>query len=91
MKISINRSSIGFWMLYFLMHFSILLVVLVFFRWLWIMIVQPTYTLDFAEMAFESACYSLIVSIFKYISYYIGKKRYEKNPVDRRKNNMFRE
>lgn len=47
--------------------------------------------IDLGEVFFESVCYSALLSIGKFISYRIGKKRYEKNPVDRRRNNLFRE
>jgi len=91
MKIALSRSNPGFWVLYCLVHFSFLLIVLFVTRWLWIKIASSGVGIDFAEMAFESFCYAVLLTIFKFIRYYIGKKRYEKNPVDRRKNNLFRE
>ena len=91
MKIAVSRSNPGFWMLYLLLHFSLLLVVLFVTRWLWAELNHGVYSMDFAEMAFESVCYAVIITTIKFVRYYIGKKRYEKNPVDRRKNNLFRE
>lgn len=91
MKITLRRSEPGFWLLYFAVHFSFLLVVLFVFRWLWLNITKHSAALDLAELAFESFCYAILITIGKYIGYRIGKKRYEKNPVDRRKNNLFRE
>ena len=91
MKIALNRSSPRFWMLYFVIHFSFLLVILIVVRWLWAQIIHADYVFDFGEMAFESGCYAVVITIARFIRYYIGKKRYEKNPVDRRKNNLFRE
>jgi hypothetical protein len=61
------------------------------FRWIWCQIAHQVYTLDLAEIAFESFSYAVLISIGKYIRYRISKKQYEKNPVDRRKNNAFRE
>ena len=91
MKITLRRSGPIFWLLYFAVHFSFLMVVLFVFRWLWIRMTHANMPLDFAEMAFESVCYAILITISKYIGYCIGKKKYEKNPVDRRKNNLFRE
>lgn len=91
MKIAISRSSIRFWALYFLLHFCFLMMVLFIFRRIWAGIVGRAYVLDLAEMAFESCCYAVLITLVKFISYRIGKRRYEKNPVDRRKNNLFRE
>ena len=91
MKITLRRSEPSFWLLYFAVHFSFLLIVLFVFRWLWIKMTNSSMPLDLAEMAFESVCYAILITISKYIGYCIGKKRYEKNPVDRRKNNLFRE
>lgn len=78
-------------MLYFAIHFSFLIIVLFVFRWLWFLMNNKAYTLDLAEIAFESFCYAVLITIGRYIRYCIGKKQYEKNPVDRRKNNAFRE
>ena len=91
MKIALNRSSLGFWMLYFALQFSFLLIVLFIFRWLWFSMNGNPEMPDWAELAFESASYALLISIAKYIRYRIGKARYAKNPVDRRRNNLFRE
>ena len=91
MKIVLRRSDPRFWMLYFAVHFSFLLVVLFIFRWLWIKLTHASMPLDLAEMAFESLCYAILLTISKYIGYRISKRQYEKNPVDRRKNNLFRE
>ena len=91
MKIALDRSSWRFWLFYFLLHFSLLLIVLLLFKWLWMTMHSRSYAMDLGEVCFESACYALILSICKFISYRIGKKRYEKNPVDRRRNNLFRE
>ena len=91
MKIALSRSKPGFWALYFAVHFSLLLAVLIVVRWLWTIIANPQVSFDFGEMAFESAVYALIITVFKIIRYIIGKKRYEKNPQDRRRNNLFRE
>lgn len=91
MKIAISRSSFRFWALYLLLHFCFLLVVLFIFRRLWAELNGKAYVMDLAEMAFESACYAVLITLAKFIGYVIGKKRYEKNPVDRRKNNLFRE
>ncbi|MBQ3939570.1 MAG: hypothetical protein II723_00520 [Oscillospiraceae bacterium] len=91
MKIAISRASLRFWALYLLLHFCFLLMILFIFRWVWAEIVGKHYVMDPAEMAFESACYAVLITLIRFIRYYIGKKRYEKNPVDRRKNNLFRE
>ena len=91
MKIAVSRSSWRFWALYLLLHFCFLMMVLFIFRQLWAKIVSRAYVLDFEEMAFESGCYAILITLVKFISYRIGKRRYEKNPVDRRKNNLFRE
>ena len=91
MKIALSRSAPSFWMLYFAIHFSFLMVVLYVFRWIWCQITHQTYSLDLAEMAFESLCYAVLITIGRYLRYFIGKRKYEKNPVDRRKNNTFRE
>ena len=91
MKIALKRSSPTFWLFYFMIHFSFLLVVLFFVRILWFRIIHETYRLDFGEIAFESVFYAFFITLIKWIRYVIGKKRYEKNPVDRRKNNLFRE
>ena len=91
MKIALNRSSWRFWLLYFFLHFSLLLIVLLFFKWLWSTMNSKPVAIDLGEVFFESVCYSALLSIGKFISYRIGKKRYEKNPVDRRRNNLFRE
>ena len=91
MKIALDRSSPRFWMLYFGGQFSLLLIVLVLVRLLWTRVIHGSNIFDFAELAFESLVYSIIITVVKFTRYYIGKKRYEKNPVDRRKNNFFRE
>ncbi|MBR5370747.1 MAG: hypothetical protein IK130_00885 [Oscillospiraceae bacterium] len=91
MKIALSRSKPSFWMLYFAVHFSFLMIVLFIVRWLWALINHNDYMFDLAEMAFESAVYALLITVFKIIRYIIGKKRYEKNPQDRRRNNLFRE
>ena len=91
MKIALNRSSVGFWMLYLIFHFSFFLVLLFLVRWIWSCIVHSAYVIDFPEMAFEACAYAIAITVVRFIRYYIGKKRYEKNPVDRRKNNLFRE
>ena len=91
MKITLKRSEPGFWALYFAVHFSFLLIVLFVFRLIWLNITKHSTSLDLAELAFESLCYAVLLTVGKYIGYRIGKARYEKNPVDRRKNNLFRE
>lgn len=91
MKIALNRSNPRFWFLYFAGHFSFLLVILFLVRWLWSLIVQEQLVLDLGEMAFESLVYAFLITTVKIIRYIISKKQYEKNPVDRRKNRMFRE
>jgi hypothetical protein len=91
MKIVLRRDSWRFWFLYFFIHFSFLLIVLFVFRWLWVLMHGRDFIFDIAETAFESFCYSVLLTLSKYIRYRISKKQYEKNPVDRRKNNMFRE
>lgn len=90
MKIALSRSKPGFWLMYCFVHFSFLLVILFATRWLWTKIAHEG-VMDYAELAFESLVYAVLLTIVKFIRYYIGKKRYEKNPVDRRKNNLFRE
>lgn len=91
MKIAIERSQPGFWVLYFLVHFFFLLAVLFFVRWLWALMNHMEYHTDFGEMIFESLVYAVAITTFRLIRFIISKKRYEKNPVDRRKNNLFRE
>ena len=91
MKIALNRSSIGFWGLYFAVHFSFLLIILGVVRMIWSKLNHGIFVFDLAEMAFESLIYAITITVVKFIRYYISKKRYEKNPVDRRKNNLFRE
>ena len=91
MKIALSRSKPGFWALYFAVHFSLLMAIQFVVRWLWALINHHNYTLDLGEMAFESAVYAVVITVFKIIRYIIGKKRYEKNPQDRRRNNLFRE
>ena len=91
MKIAVSRSSCRYWALYLLLHFCFLMMVLFIFRQLWSKIVSRAYVLDLAEMDFESGFYAILITLVKYISYRIGKRRYEKNPVYRRKNNLFRE
>ena len=91
MKIALSRSKPGFWALYFAVHFCFLMLILLVFRYLWAVINSYDYVLDLGEMAFESACYAVIITVVKIIRYIIGKKRYEKNPQDRRRNNLFRE
>lgn len=91
MKIALNRSDPRFWLLYFFFHFSLLLFSLIIFKWLWSEICSHAYALDLGEACFIAVCYAVILTISKIILYRIGKKRYEKNPVDRRRNNLFRE
>ena len=90
MKIALNRSAPGFWALYFAVHFSFLLILLFLIRWLWAVLSQQIYVIELAEMSFEALIYAISITIIKFIRYYIGKKRYEKNPVDRRRNDFFR-
>ncbi len=91
MKIALNRSDGRFWLLYFFLHFSLMIFSLVIFKWIWSRICSRSYAIDLGEAFFIAACYALILTISKIIIYRIGKKRYEKNPVDRRRNNLFRE
>lgn len=91
MKIALNRSTPGFWLLYFLVNFCFFMIILFCVRWLWFQLNHEAYHLELGEMAFESLFYAVIITVTKLIRYHIGKKRYEKNPVDRRKNNLFRE
>ncbi len=77
--------------MYFLLHFSLLLMILFGFRFFWITHVRQNEAMDFACLACEAAVYALLVTAAKCIRFFIGKKRYEKNPVDRRKNTLFRE
>ena len=91
MKITFDRSDPIFWVLYFLLHFCFLLAVLFFVRWLWSLLMTDSYRIDLGEMTFESIIYAIAMTVARIIRYRIGKKRYEKNPVDRRKNNLFRE
>ena len=91
MKVALDRSGFGFWFLYCAVHFSLLMVIMFVFRWLWSQITDQPYHLELAEMAFESLCYAVVITVAKCIQYYIGRKRYKQNPVDRRKNNFLRE
>ena len=91
MKIAVNRSSPGFWPIYIGLCFSFMLIVIFLVRHLWVLISHGHNVIDLPEIAFESAVYALIVTVSRLIRYIIGKKRYEKNPVDRRKNNLFRD
>ena len=91
MKIAFNRSSPKFWLLYLSVYISFLLILLFLVRWIWSLITKQVYVFDLPEMAFEACVFSISITIVRFIRYYIGKKRYEKNPVDRRKNNLFRE
>ena len=91
MKIALNRSSPRFWLLYLVVQFCFLLILLFFIRWLWAVINGKSYVIDFAEISFEAGIYADTITLIKLIRYYIGKKRWEKNPVDRRRNHMFRE
>lgn len=91
MKIAFDRSAPGFWMLYFLTHFVSLLAVLMLVHWLWLMMNEEPYRMDLGEKVFESVVYSLAMTIIRFIRHQISRKQYEKNPVDRRKNNLFRE
>lgn len=91
MKIALNRSDPRFWLLYFFFHFSLLLFSLIIFKWLWSEICSLTYALDLGEACFIAACYAVILTVSKIILYRISQKQYEKNPVDRRRNNLFRE
>ena len=91
MKITLNRSDGRFWLLYFFLHFSLLLFSLLIFKWIWSEICNLTYALDLGEACFIAACYAVILTVCKYIYYRISQKQYQKNPVDRRRNNLFRE
>ena len=91
MKIALNRSDWRFWLLYFFLHFSLMLFSLVIFKWIWSQICSRSYAIDLGEACFIAVCYTTILTICKFILYRIGKRRYEKNPVDRRRNNLFRE
>ena len=91
MKIAFNRSDWRFWLLYFFLHFGLLTFSLIIFKWIWSQIFSKAYAIDLGEACFIAAAYSLLLTVSKMIIYRIGKKRYEKNPVDRRRNNLFRE
>lgn len=90
MKIAFSRSSPRFWLLYFSLHFCFFMILVLLVRLLWTH-VRDTYVIDFAEAAFEALIYALCITCFKLIRYRISQKQYKKNPVDRRRNNLFRE
>ena len=91
MKIALNRSDWRFWLLYCILHFGLLSFSLIIFKWLWAQLNSRTCVIDLSEVCFIAAAYALILTVSRLIIYRIGKKRYEKNPVDRRRNNLFRE
>ncbi|MBP0972084.1 MAG: hypothetical protein IKX57_03035 [Oscillospiraceae bacterium] len=91
MKIALNRSDWRFWLLYCILHFGLLAFSLIIFKWLWAQLNSRTCVIDLSEVCFIAAAYALILTFSRLIIYRIGKKRYEKNPVDRRRNNLFRE
>ena len=91
MKITVNRSSPRFWLLYFAVHFSFLLVILFVFRLLWSKATGRTDTFQIGEIAFESLVYAVLITIVKGIQYHISRKHYEKDPTDRCRYNAFRE
>ena len=85
MRIAINRSQPGFWAIYFVLHFLFLFFVLLFVRFLWALSSNVDFNPNYAELLFECLVYAVVITTVRIIRYIIGKKRYEKNPVDRRR------
>ena len=91
MKIAVDRSTPGFWVIYFMVHFCLFMIIQFVIHLLWTALTSEPYLNELAKMAFESFCYSITLTLIRLVRYHIGRRRYQKNPVDRRKNNLFRE
>ncbi len=82
MSIPVNRSAPRFWLLYFAVHFSFLLVILFVFRLLWSKATGHTDTFQIGEIAFESLVYAVLITAVKGIQNHIVTKRRKKETAD---------